>query len=125
MTDYRIEPNGKIFSYYTNRYLKEEKMKNGYIRVWFKGKNTFVHHIIAEHFIPNPDNLLCVGHKDDNRQNNDVSNLYWTTYQENNIHNDRYLRAAATRRMHNAKIGGNLIWQEYMVVQTTPIGACL
>lgn len=99
--NYRIEPSGKIFSYYTNKYLKEEVMKNGYVRVWFKGKNRLVHRIIAEEFIPNPDNLPCVGHKDDNRQNNDVSNLYWTTYQENNTHNDRHLRAAETRRARN------------------------
>lgn len=104
--NYRIESNGKIFSFHTKNYLREETMKNGYLRVWFKGKNTLLHRIIAEHFIPNPDNLPCVGHKDDNRQNNDVSNLYWTTYLENNTHNNRHLRAGETRRNKNSKIGG-------------------
>lgn len=99
--DYRIQPDGRIYSYYTKKYLKEETLKNGYKRVWFKGKNTLVHRIIAEHFIPNPDNLPCVGHKDDNRENNCVDNLYWTDYQENNTHNGRHLRAAETRRARN------------------------
>lgn len=105
--NYRIETTGKIYSYRKKRYLKEEIMKNGYIRVWYDGKNRLLHRIIAEHFIPNPDNLPCVGHKDDNRQNNDVSNLYWTTYQENNTHNDRHLRAGETRRRNAAQKGGN------------------
>ena len=42
-----------------------------------------VHRIIAESFIPNPDNLPEVDHIDNNKQNNDVSNLRWITGFEN------------------------------------------
>lgn len=39
--------------------------------------------VIATTWIPNPDNLPCVGHKDNNRTNNRVENLYWCTHKEN------------------------------------------
>ena len=45
-----------------------------------------VHKLLALTFIPNPNNYPCVGHLDDNPLNNDLSNLYWTTYKENNNH---------------------------------------
>jgi hypothetical protein len=42
-----------------------------------------VHRIVAEAFIPNPENKRCVHHKDHNTQNNHVSNLEWVTDSEN------------------------------------------
>ena len=69
------------------RFLKQQFTARGYLRVEFsvKGKtvNIFVHRIVATCFIPNPDNLPQVNHKDNDPTNNAVSNLEWCTNQYN------------------------------------------
>lgn len=58
----------------------------GYRHVILNRKNKNVHRVIAETFIPNPNNLPCVNHKDGNKLNNQVTNLEWCTYSENTTH---------------------------------------
>lgn len=62
---------GKILKPVTNKYgyLKVGLWKNG------KVKNFLVHRLVAEAFLPNPENLPCVNHKDENKLNNNVNNL--------------------------------------------------
>lgn len=51
-----------------------------------KKHDVMVHRIIAETFIPNPNNFQCVNHKDGDKHNNNVDNLEWVTYSENTQH---------------------------------------
>lgn len=55
-------------------------------------KTLLIHRLVAEHFIPNPNNLQCVNHKDENKLNNNVDNLEWCDYKYNNTYKNIHLR---------------------------------
>ena len=70
--------------------IKPRKARNGYLRVYMRNINTnkredkYIHRLVAEAFIPNPNNYKYVNHKDTNRENNVVANLEWCTLKYNN-----------------------------------------
>ena len=74
-------------------------------------KTAYIHRLVAEAFIPNPDNLPCVNHKDEDKTNNSVDNLEWCTYQYNNSYNDKGKRISATKSIpvYQFDLNGNLI----------------
>lgn len=80
---YQASTDGKIFSNISNKFLKFNVTKNGYATVELfknkKSKRLLVHRLIAQTFIFNPLNLPQVNHKDENKLNNNVSNLEWCT----------------------------------------------
>lgn len=88
--NYIIYENGKIFSKKRGIFLKPSLDKKGYqiVVLTIEGKQVTkrVHRIVAEHFIPNPENKPQVNHIDKNKENNDVSNLEWVTASENMLH---------------------------------------
>ena len=79
---YKIKDDGRVKGAY-GRYLKVDLNSVGYERVTLcRGgvtKRVFVHRLVAEHYLENPNNYRCVNHKDGNRRNNKASNLEWCT----------------------------------------------
>lgn len=59
------------------------KKANGYLRVAINHCQYLVHRLVAETFIPNPENKPEIDHIDRNRANNKVENLRWVTRSEN------------------------------------------
>lgn len=91
-SDYLIYNDGRLYSKKTNRFLKGKIDNVGYqvyslaIKNELTGKKSkmlYAHRLVAEYFISNPDNLPIVNHKDENKLNNKVENLEWTTYAAN------------------------------------------
>lgn len=97
---YIVYEDGRVYGVKKKDFLVPRKTEYGYWIVDFNingnitSKHVKISRLVALAFIPNPQNLPQVGHNDENKDNNDISNLYWTDAKENNNHGT-----------HNRKLG--------------------
>lgn len=87
---YLIYDTGKVYSQLTNKFLKGDVDRYGYLHYILykdrKKKHFTAHRLVAIHFIPCNDWSLTVNHKDGNKLNNHFTNLEWCTNLENKKH---------------------------------------
>lgn len=86
-TPFWIEDTGRMRNEKTKRWLKGGVNKGYHLySLWFKGRNYtfYTHRLVAEYFIPNPDNLPIVHHIDGNKLNNIYTNLQWVSTETHN-----------------------------------------
>lgn len=91
--DYFVDENGNVYRKFKNslRKLRKNSVHTGYESVAIRYKNgkvktQYVHRIVAEMFIPNPENKPVVNHINLIKHDNRVENLEWVTHKENNEH---------------------------------------
>lgn len=105
---YTITDDGKVISYKFNqpRVIKTWLQKGGYENIKLCKNNItyhfLIHRLVAEAFIPNPDNLPEVNHKNKNRADNRVENLEWCTRLDNLY--DSYTTMSQVRNFKNCYI---------------------
>lgn len=87
--NYIVYDDGRVYSNYTKRFLNGEIVQ-GYLQYTLYINRESVrykaHRLVAELFIPNPNQLPIINHIDGNKLNNSVENLEWCTYYDNNKH---------------------------------------
>lgn len=114
---YQVSNEGRIKNSKGN-ILKCEKSCWGYLRVglWKDGKQAHkqIHRLVAEAFLPNPQNLPQVNHKDENKQNNSAENLEWCNAEYNMNYGDRNKKISSklSRRVDQIdKVTGEVVRQ--------------
>ena len=121
---YEVSNLGRVWSVKKNIFRKLRKDRDGYLVVDLckNGKKEWpqVHRLVAKAFIPNPENLPQVNHKDEDKTNNQVSNLEWCTPEQNNNHGTRNKRAAEklSKPIKQLSLDGELIaiWKSSMEI---------
>lgn len=93
---YAVTKSGEVYSYRSGKFLKQTVDSNGYLKVNLckdgAKKTHLVHRLVAEAFIPNPDNLPCINHVSENKLNNRVENLEYCSHAYNNAYGTRITR---------------------------------
>lgn len=100
-----------------NNIRKPRLAENGYFRINLSKDNSVkwfgIHRLVALAFIPNPDNLPVINHKDENKQNNRVDNLEWCTHQYNREYGTARERQQKTRAANpNDKTARKLVGEK-------------
>lgn len=112
-SNYKLSRSGKILCWnYRNSgitgIIKQQLHNDGYPMVTLVddcgNRHTIkMHTLIADTFIPNPNNYTEINHKDENKQNNSIDNLEWCTREYNNTYNNKAVKIGLKLRNNKTK----------------------
>lgn len=124
---YKVSNLGNVKNAKTNKNSKPVKNKTGYMRVNLSKngikKNFHIHRLVAEAFIPNPENKPQVNHKDENLENNCVDNLEWCDSKYNTNYGERNKKIAnkLSKKINQFSLVGEYLktWNSSMEIERT------
>lgn len=114
---YLVSRDGRIYSLFRNKFLRQGVSKFGYNRVGLystpggKPKWVAVHRIVAQAFLPNPENLPQVNHKNEIKTDNRAENLEWCSCSYNINYGKRNDTVSKKLMEHKTKTVGRKIRQ--------------
>lgn len=107
---YQISSYGRVKSlqmYTMGRIIKRDKILkpfsngNGYLVVHLRKNNKrfvkYVHRLVSEAFIPNPNKYPCINHMDESKNNNKADNLEWCTFRYNNNYGNHNIKLSKSK----------------------------
>jgi altronate dehydratase len=95
---YAVTEDGRVWAYRSQQFIKPQRNKRGgylVVGIGCPQKKFYVHRLVAAAFIPNPDSLPVVHHKDEDPTNSAADNLEWRTHSQNT--------SASAHKMRNGK----------------------
>lgn len=120
-TNYEVDEDGKVYNIITQKELTGTTYNTGYKMVRLTtedGKKGYaVHRLVAQSFIPNPNNLPIVNHKDGNKQNNCVFNLEWVSQSQNRDHAIKKLNVGLANGKRKKQLDiqeDGKFWKQYL-----------
>ena len=114
--NYMISNYGNVYSIRTKTLLKPQQNQRGYLMVSIYRKSKKIHRLVAETFIPNPNNYPDVNHINENITDNRVENLEWCTKEYNHNYgtrnkrvSDKMINGKLSKQVFQYDLNGNLI----------------
>lgn len=103
---YAVTSCGKVWSYKRKKFLEPRHSDNDYLQVTLckdgVNKQCYIHRLVADAYLPNPENLPEVDHIDNNKSHNYLNNLQWITRKDN-------VRKGRNKPILQFDLDGNLI----------------
>lgn len=104
---YAITEEGQVYSHKSKKYLKPREITGGYLGVTLykdgKGTQYRIHRLVAETYLPNPDNLPIINHKSEDKTDNRVENLEWCSHEYNSNYGtikEKITQNASNKNIH-------------------------
>lgn len=114
-TNWQINEAGVLRVKSSKREIIGSKDKNGYAIVSFTqnglAKSISFHRLYAELWIPNPDNLSDIDHKDGNKLNNNPANLRWCSRSQNCRNRRSGRSSTGVQNISKCQTGNHLYWR--------------